>query len=149
MHSTSDSIDLADSYDWFSQFYQFSRLLDWILTTTLTEQGYPRLGRSHVLVLRQLEERVTNSELTYELGLTKQAIGKLVQHLRQEDYLTKQPNQADKRSAHLVLTERGRDAVQIANSYLNIIEQRIHQQMGVRAFLNFRQELTKLMQEVS
>jgi DNA-binding MarR family transcriptional regulator len=70
----------------------------------------PHRGQGRVLALLGLKPEISQKELTYLLGMSRQAIAQLLDKLEKSGYLTREPSEEDRRVSIVRLTEEGRKA---------------------------------------
>lgn len=68
----------------------------------------PHRGQGRVLSILKLKPEITQKELTYLLGMSKQALGELLKKLENCGYITRTPSEEDGRVMIITLTEKGR-----------------------------------------
>lgn len=76
----------------------------------------PHRGQGRVLALLKLKPETSQKELTYLLGLSKQAVAELIAKLERSGYITREPSEEDKRMMIIKLTEEGRKAADDVHS---------------------------------
>mgnify|MGYP000946075723 CR=1 FL=1 len=57
------------------------------------------------------DQPMTPRMLSYEMGMSKASVSRLIARLTQQGFLTKQKNDVDERSCYLRITEEGKDAL--------------------------------------
>ncbi len=95
------------------------------------DRGFPD-GR--VLRLCAQSEGVTASQISRELGITRQGAGKIVAVLRDRGYLTLRASPSDHREKVISLTPRARDYLAAQRSASRRIEREVRMQVGSEAF---------------
>lgn len=80
------------------------------ITEKLKERGFPDFASSHGNILFQLSvnEKMTMSELAEKINRDKSTTTVLVRKLEAEDFITGEPDPADKRSRIIFLTAKGK-----------------------------------------
>jgi DNA-binding MarR family transcriptional regulator len=89
------------------------------------------------------------SLLVARMGVTKQAVSKLLDRLVASDFIERTPNAADRRRTDLVLTSRGRKAVRIMTAAVAATEQAIVTELGAESFADLMRMLAQLAGEES
>ena len=84
------------------------------------------------------------SHLMTEMGVTKQAVSKLVDTLVTTGYIDRRSNRSDRRRSDLLLTTKGRKAVGIIESAVKETERRFVADVGAESFRQLRQALDHL-----
>jgi len=112
----------------------------------LAEQGHPELHPRHGAVLAYLDEDgVRATELARLSGRHKQIVGRLVDELEQLGYTERRPDPADRRAKLVVPTDRGLDAMRLADGVVAEIERRHAESAGRRTYAEFRNTLRTIV----
>lgn len=85
------------------------------------------------------------AQLVAEMGVSKQAVSKLVDNLASGGFIERKPNHADRRRTELALTPRGREAVEVIASSVQETERRMVAKLGEEPFA----ELTRVLHELA
>lgn len=89
----------------------------------LAAAGYPDLRPAHGFVLRALaREGATGVELAAQLGVTKQAVGQLLDYLEAEGYVERRPHPLGGRRRLVVLSPYGRQHLADADAIMHAVE---------------------------
>lgn len=72
-----------------------------------TPWGDPQMGQGRVLALLKLKPEITQRELTYLLGTSRQSLAELLAKLEQRGFITREPSPTDGRVMLVRLTEAG------------------------------------------
>ncbi|MGE6314093.1 MarR family winged helix-turn-helix transcriptional regulator [Bacillus cereus] len=91
----------------------------------------------------------TGIELAEYLGITKQAVSKMVDYLEKSGYVMRQTHPTDKRGKIIVLTERGWLVVKAKEERLAEIEGRWIENIGAERMQMLKEDLTKLVYEAN
>ncbi|MDZ5035085.1 MarR family winged helix-turn-helix transcriptional regulator, partial [Clostridium perfringens] len=91
----------------------------------------------------------TGIELAEYLGITKQAVSKIIDYLEKNNYVIRKTHPTDKRGKIIVLTERGSAVMKVKDEILNEIEQRWSENIGTERMQMIKEDLTKLVYEAS
>jgi DNA-binding MarR family transcriptional regulator len=111
----------------------------------LSDRGFTDLRPAFGLALRALHERPrTLTELGGELGVTKQAAGKLVGELERRSLIEREPSPNDGRSTLLRLSPRGTSLVAAAIRIGNAVERDLARDLGDPAAAHIRAGLERL-----
>lgn len=70
----------------------------------------PHRGQGRVLAILKMKPEISQRDLTYLLGMSKQSIAQLLDKLEKSGYITREPSEEDKRISIIKLTEEGRNA---------------------------------------
>lgn len=85
--------------------------------------------------------------LSARMGVSKQAVSKLVDRLVAADYVERRPNPADRRRTDLALGARGRRAVRVVAAEVRATERQMAAELGVESFELLRRLLAGLAGE--
>jgi DNA-binding MarR family transcriptional regulator len=93
------------------------------------------LPRPAYWLLTALASGATDAgQLVVEMGVTKQAVSKLVDTLVTDGFLRRKPNPADRRRADLMLTAKGARAVDVIRSAVRAAERAFVTEVGEAAW---------------
>lgn len=107
--------------------------------------GYPQKPK-HSAVFAQIDLRGSRLvDLARGANMTPQAMGELVDELEDLGYVTRQPDPSDRRAKLIVLTERGRMAVEAGKEVVGELENRITEVLGDEGHQTLRRLLTHLL----
>ena len=107
-----------------------SRMLD-DLTLTRLKKRSPEARASHVRMLPYVDVDGTRlTTLAARLGVTKQAVGQLVEELEGQGLLTREADPEDGRAKRVKLTARGKKALQDGLAQLDAIEEGLGARLG-------------------
>jgi DNA-binding MarR family transcriptional regulator len=67
----------------------------------------PHRGQGRVLAILKMKPEISQRDLTYLLGMSKQSIAQLLDKLEKNGYITREPSEEDKRVMNIKLTEEG------------------------------------------
>ncbi|WP_416828284.1 MarR family winged helix-turn-helix transcriptional regulator [Ectobacillus polymachus] len=116
----------------------------------LSELGFGDIRPAHGFMFKRMTPNgATGIELAEQLGITKQAVSKMVDYLEKSGYVTRQTHPTDKRGKVIVLTERGRLVMQAKEEIIAEIEQRWIENIGVERMQMLKEDLTKLVYEAN
>jgi DNA-binding MarR family transcriptional regulator len=111
----------------------------------LTARGFGDLPQPGYWAVTALAGGASDaSHLIAQMGVTKQAVSKLVETLVASGYIDRRPNHADRRRSDLLLTARGRKAVDIIESAVRATERSFVAEIGDDSFARLRQSLDEL-----
>lgn len=115
----------------------------------LNELGFGDIRPVHGFMFKRLTPNgATGIELAEFLGISKQAVSKMVDYLEQCGYIIRKAHPTDKRGKIIVLTERGLLVVQAKEKIITEIEQRWINNIGAERMQMLKEDLTKLVYEV-
>ena len=127
----------------------FSTLID-ELNDRMSELGFGDIRPAHGFMFKRITpDGATGIELAEYLGITKQAVSKMVDHLEKSGYVMRQTHPTDKRGKIIVLTERGWLAVKTKDEILTEIEGRWVEKIGAERMHMLKEDLTKLVCEAT
>jgi len=86
-------------------------------------------------------------QLTARMGVSKQAVSKLVDRLVDAGYVERRPNPADRRRTDLALSARGRRAVRVVATAVRATERQMAAELGGESFELLRRLLAQLAGE--
>ncbi|CAH1057263.1 MarR family winged helix-turn-helix transcriptional regulator [Paenibacillus pseudetheri] len=112
----------------------------------LRELGFGDIRPVHGFMFKCITPNgATGIELAEYLGITKQAVSKMVDYLEKSGYVIRENHPTDKRGKIIVLTERGWLAVKAKEEILTEIEQRWIEIIGTERLQMLKDDLTKLV----
>ncbi|HDX9589361.1 TPA: MarR family transcriptional regulator [Bacillus pseudomycoides] len=116
----------------------------------LSELGFEDIRPAHGFMFKYIiPNGATGMELAEYLGITKQAVSKMVDYLEKHGYVTRQTHPTDKRGKIIVLTERGWLVVKAKEEILAEIEGRWIENIGAERMQMLKEDLTKLVYEAN
>lgn len=125
--------------------FSFNALID-ELHGRLSELGFGDIRPAHGFVFKYLTTSgATGIELAEYLGITKQAVSKMVDYLEKSGYVIRQNHPTDKRGKIIILTERGWLVVKAKEKILTEIEGRWVEDIGIERMQMLKEDLTKLV----
>ncbi|WP_276913775.1 MarR family winged helix-turn-helix transcriptional regulator [Aneurinibacillus aneurinilyticus] len=127
----------------------FSALID-ELHNRLSELGFGDIRPVHGFMFKYMAPNgATGIELAEHLGITKQAVSKMVDYLENSGYVMRQTHPTDKRGKIIVLTERGWLVVKAKEKILTEIEERWIENIGAVRMQMLKEDLTKLVYQAN
>ncbi|WP_243526845.1 MarR family transcriptional regulator [Bacillus pseudomycoides] len=116
----------------------------------LSELGFRDIRPVHGFMFKCITPNgATGIELAEYLGITKQAVSKMVDYLEKSGYVMRKAHPTDKRGKIIVLTEKGWLVVQAKEKILTEIEQRWIENIGAERMQMLKEDLTKLVYEAN
>jgi DNA-binding MarR family transcriptional regulator len=113
----------------------------------LAEQGHPELQPRHSAVLAYLDEDgIRPTELARLSGRHKQIVGRLVDELEDLGYVDRRADPADRRAKLIVPTERGLEAMRLADGIVAEVERRHAEAAGRKTYAEFRNVLRSIVE---
>ncbi|MEK4759545.1 MarR family transcriptional regulator [Viridibacillus sp. FSL E2-0187] len=114
----------------------------------LSELGFGDFKPVHGFMFKCIiPNGATGVELSDYLGITKQAVSKMVDYLEESGYVIRQTHPTDKRGKIIVLTERGWLVVKAKEKILTEIEGRWSENIGHERMQMLKEDLSKLISE--
>lgn len=115
------------------------------LQERIKEAGFTDQRMAHNAVFAHIPpEGITLADLSRRAGMTKQAMSELVADLELKGYLTRRPDERDKRTKIIELSGRGWAAVRAALAAFEAIEQDLERDLGPRRLKELRRTLEQL-----
>lgn len=130
-----------------SMLGQAYSLLGFQIVEGVVGAGYPQKPK-HSAVFAQIDldgSRLT--DLARRANMTPQSMGELVDELEELGYLTRRTDPTDRRAKLIVLTDRGRAAVEAGRETIVGLEGRITEILGERGHRTLRKLLAQLLAE--
>jgi DNA-binding MarR family transcriptional regulator len=116
----------------------------------LMELGFEDIRPVHGFIFSCISpDGATGIELAEYLGITKQAVSKIIDYLEKNNYVIRKTHPTDKRGKIIVLTERGSSVMKVKDEILTEIEQRWSENIGIERMQMIKEDLTKLVYESS
>ncbi|WP_242215611.1 MarR family winged helix-turn-helix transcriptional regulator [Bacillus cereus group sp. BfR-BA-01383] len=127
----------------------YSTLID-ELHDRLSELGFGDIRPAHGFMFKRIiPNGATGIELAEYLGITKQAVSKMIDYLEERGYVIRQAHPTDKRGKIIVLTERGWLVMKTKEEIIAEIEQRWIEKIGAERMQMLKEDLTKLVYEAN
>jgi len=112
--------------------------------------GHDDLNAAHVGLWRYPGlEGLRPSELAARVGITKQSVNELLQHLEQHGYLSRVPDETDGRARVIRLSPKGWRLQQTIYDQAGAAERRIAEILGPRRFAQLHSSLELLKERLS
>ena len=116
----------------------------------LSELGFEDIRPTHGFMFTYITpDGATGIELAEYLGITKQAMSKMVDYLEKNGYVMRKIHPTDKRGKIIVLTERGLLVMKAKEEILTDIEQRWIENIGAERMQMIKEDLIKLVHEAN
>lgn len=120
-------------------------LLGFQIVDGVVGAGYPQKPK-HSAVFAQIDPAGSRlTDLARRADMTPQAMGELVDELEDLGYVTRQPDPTDRRAKLVVLTDRGRAAVEAGKQTIIGLESRITEILGEHGHRTLRTLLSELL----
>lgn len=122
---------------------------DRAILATLRRSGFPAVRRSHGFVLQRLvDETPTIGDLAARLGVTQQAVSKIVAELEAQGVVRRVPDSSDARVRRVELTGRGRGLLAAARAERARIESLVINTVGRDDTLAAKRALAAMLEAV-
>ncbi len=113
--------------------------------TALAEVGFEELPQRGYWALMALAAGANDAgQLVSEMGVTKQAVSKVVDILVASDFVDRRTNRVDRRRTELTLTAKGRKAVAVIERAVRATEQVFVAENDAATFDEFTRTLARL-----
>ena len=113
-----------------------------LVVVRLAERGHGVVRVAHGAVFQFLDDTGTTvSLLAARAQITKQAMAELVQYLEGHGYVVRVPDPTDRRAKLVLLTDRGREVIDIAQRLVPEVEGRIADLLGAERVAALRADL--------
>ncbi|PEN41163.1 MarR family transcriptional regulator [Bacillus toyonensis] len=109
----------------------------------LSKLGFEDIRPAHGFMFKRIPPSgATGIELAEYLGVSKQAVSKMVDSLENSGYVTRKTHPTDKRGKIIVLTERGLSVMKAKEEIVAEIEQRWIENIGADRMQLLKEDLT-------
>ncbi|WP_042351541.1 MarR family winged helix-turn-helix transcriptional regulator [Bacillus massiliigorillae] len=116
------------------------------LHKSLSEKGFDDIRPIHGYLFSSLiPNGATGIELANHLGITKQAVSKMIDYLEKCGYVMREPHPTDKRGKMIILAERGWLVVNEKNLILSDIEGRLIEKIGKDRMRLLKEDLSTIV----
>lgn len=146
MQAQSEPLE-ANRLNTVSMLGQAYSLLGFQIVDGVVGAGFPQKPK-HSAVFAQIDPEGSRlTDLARRANITPQAMGELVDELQELGYVTREPDPTDRRAKLIVLTPKGRAAVEAGKQTIVGLETRITEILGEKGHETLREMLGKLLAE--
>lgn len=146
MQALSEPLE-ADRLNTVAMLGQAYSLLGFQIVDGVVGAGFPQKPK-HSAVFAQIDPEGSRlTDLARRANITPQAMGELVDELQELGYLTREPDPTDRRAKLIVLTPKGRAAIEAGKQTIVGLETRITEILGEKGHETLREMLGKLLAE--
>ena len=147
MSTPQDGQPAAGELNTIAMLGQAYSLLGFQIVEGVVGAGYPQKPK-HSAVFAQIDLAGTRlTDLARRANITPQSMGELVDELEDLGYVTRETDPTDRRAKLVVLTDRGRAAVEAGKATIVGLEGRITEILGERGHRTLRELLSQLLAE--
>ena len=146
-----DTLEAAKRASTLQLLFKCSRLINELALTTLPpphnddDNGGLRPRPAHMSLFPHIDLDGTRpSELARRLGISKQAVGQLVDDLAAMGVVERRPDPADRRAILVAFTEAGRASILKGLAHLRQVEDELGQAVGKKHMRALREALLAL-----
>ncbi|HZJ53259.1 MAG TPA: helix-turn-helix domain-containing protein [Myxococcaceae bacterium] len=133
----------------FQELFRLARLLDEAAVARVGEAGAPTLRTSHTALLPHLDLEGTRLvDLAARMGISKQAVGQLVDDLESMGVVERAPDPEDGRARRVRFTRRGFQAVLHGLGVLDGLERELAVAIGRTAVERLREDVGTALRAV-
>jgi DNA-binding MarR family transcriptional regulator len=119
------------------------------IAAALADAGLGDLPQPGFWALMALARGATEAgQLVIEMGVSKQAVSKLVDTLVATGFVDRAPHGADRRRIELTLTDKGREAAKVVTGAVSATERKLVAKLGPESFALLTRLLEQLAGEV-
>lgn len=143
----SSRADAQPSPNTISLLGQAYSLLGFQIVEGVVAAGFPQKPK-HSAVFAQIDANGSRlTDLARRANITPQAMGELVDELEDLGYVTRKADPSDRRAKLIVLTRRGRAAVDAGRGAVVGLERDITEILGERGHASLRKMLLKILEQ--
>lgn len=141
-------IEKAKAGSTLQVLFKVSRLLnERAIAGVPAAPGAPRLRASHMSLLPHIDWEGTRlTTLAERLGITKQAVGQLVDEMEALGILERTPDPEDGRARRIAFTPRGRASILDGLARLAALEKELAEAVGERAMATLGATLRRILE---
>lgn len=132
-------MDLMKAFYWFDEGLQ----------SALNARGWDSISRSQSIMFANIAIGIRRpADLARNLGVSRQAVSKMLQEMAEQDLVVIEPDPQDKRAQLVNFSEKSRKLRADALDILGQLEERLGKNIGVKTFASMRAALEKDWGEV-
>jgi DNA-binding MarR family transcriptional regulator len=142
-------LDAAKAASWAQLLFKCARLMNERALQLVQERTKQQVRPSHTALFPHIDLQGTRpSVLADRLGISKQAVGQLVEELEKMGLLDRVPDPADGRACLVRFSARGKKGLFVGLAMLGEMEKRLAKDVGERDVAHMHQTLRKLLTEL-
>ncbi len=112
------------------------------LVTSLRKAGHDGIRPKHGALFANIDLDGTRAtEIAQRAGISKAAIGELIDELEKFGYVTRHADKEDRRAKLIVPTQRARDVLKLVRSFSAALERRLQKELGATRYAELRAAL--------
>ena len=112
----------------------------------LASDGIEDITLRHFVIIPYIDHKgIRAVDIARQVGISKQAVSKLVDELVQKGYLDLKPDPADGRAHLISMSEKGGEFLKLAIKYTQQVEKKWEQQVGENEFKIMKAAMSTLL----
>ena len=112
------------------------------LVAALNAAGHAEIRPKHGAVFGNIDlDGSRATEIAQRAGISKAAIGELIDELEKFGYVTRQADKVDRRAKLIVPTKRAREVMDLVRSFNSALERRLVKSLGADRYAELRSAL--------
>ena len=112
----------------------------------LAADGIEDITLRHFVIIPYIDHKgIRAVDIARQVGITKQAVSKLVDELVQKGYLELTPDPTDGRASLVLMSEKGNEFLKLTIKYTQQVESQWSNQVGEKDFKTMKSAMTTLL----
>ena len=112
----------------------------------LAADGIEDITLRHFVIIPYIDHKgIRAVDIARQVGITKQAVSKLVDELVQKGYLELKPDPTDGRASLVLMSEKGNEFLKLTIKYTQQVESQWSSQVGEKDFKTMKSAMTTLL----